>query len=430
MFVATVILLNVAGLEVTAKREANLANSPQPGSRISWRRRSAATSSACRCRDRHRIRSLAVFDSSVAASSAAMLGVRPDFATCRNALADCCSVLGLIFLPLAGRLVAAAVAHRVSLAHRHHADDHQLGLRGWHPGRDHQLRDLRVERQPGERGQFSFDGSNTAARSTAVRASSSCSRNTAGIAGMSLQSYLFFGSANQLHQHIKELLAARPDCRHLLFDFRLVTGVDSSATHSFEQIKQIVDKSGVQLVLVNLSPAMIGAFRAIGFLTKDIVIGSDLDRALESCEDAIIAAHRTDAGGARSLRDWLAGELDTPEYADALAQQCRRIEFAPGDTIARQGDQSDCMHFILEGRVGVIVDVGGGRRIRVRSLGQHTTIGEMGLITRSRAAPPSKPRSRACFTNSAPMLTSASRSTIRREPGPALTYVVRVMAER
>ena len=70
---------------------------------------------------------------------------------------------------------------------------------------------------------------------------------------MSLQSYLFFGSANQLHQHIKELLLARPDCRHLLFDFRLVTGIDSSATHSFEQIKQAVDKSGARLVLVNLS---------------------------------------------------------------------------------------------------------------------------------------------------------------------------------
>ena len=43
---------------------------------------------------------------------------------------------------------------------------------------------------------------------------------------MSLQSYLFFGSANQLYQHIKELLAARPECRYLVFDFRLVTGIN------------------------------------------------------------------------------------------------------------------------------------------------------------------------------------------------------------
>ena len=39
------------------------------------------------------------------------------------------------------------------------------------------------------------------------------------------------------------------------------------------------------------------------------------------------------------------------------------------------------MHFILEGRIGIIVELGENRRMRVRSLGRHTTIGEMGLIT-------------------------------------------------
>ena len=43
---------------------------------------------------------------------------------------------------------------------------------------------------------------------------------------MALHSYLFFGSANGLHEHIKTLLAAHPDCRFLVFDFRLVNGVD------------------------------------------------------------------------------------------------------------------------------------------------------------------------------------------------------------
>ena len=40
------------------------------------------------------------------------------------------------------------------------------------------------------------------------------------------------------------------------------------------------------------------------------------------------------------------------------------------------------MHFVLEGRVGVVIDLGEGRTVRVRSLGRHTTVGEMGLITR------------------------------------------------
>lgn len=50
------------------------------------------------------------------------------------------------------------------------------------------------------------------------------------IQGMMLQSYLFFGSANRLYQHVKALLAREPQCRFLIFDFHLVTGIDLSAT--------------------------------------------------------------------------------------------------------------------------------------------------------------------------------------------------------
>jgi CRP-like cAMP-binding protein len=81
------------------------------------------------------------------------------------------------------------------------------------------------------------------------------------------------------------------------------------------------------------------------------------------------------------LRGWLADALGSAEYADRLAKRCTRIEVQPGQDIARQGEPSDSMHFILEGRVGIFVGMDGGRMVRVRSLGRHTTIGEMGLIT-------------------------------------------------
>ena len=57
------------------------------------------------------------------------------------------------------------------------------------------------------------------------------------------------------------------------------------------------------------------------------------------------------------------------------------MEVRTGDVIAREGDAATSMHFILEGRIGIVVDLGDGRTMRVRSLGRHTTIGEMGLIT-------------------------------------------------
>jgi SulP family sulfate permease len=103
---------------------------------------------------------------------------------------------------------------------------------------------------------FSFDGSEYRSSLDRSRDDQEVLLAHGGkIQGLNLQSYLFFGSANQLYQHIKQLLAERPQCRHLLFDFHLVTGIDSSAIHSFTRIKQVVDNAGARLVLVALSPA-------------------------------------------------------------------------------------------------------------------------------------------------------------------------------
>jgi sulfate permease, SulP family len=198
--------------------------------------------------------------------------------------------------------------------------------------------------------------------------------------GMALQGYLFFGTANRLYEKVKALIAGQPHCRFLLFDFRLVIGIDSSATHSFTQIKDAVDEKGVRLVLVNLTPELRRAFQAIRAHTDSVIVVSDLDHALEACENAIIEAHRPDEAGF-SLHSWMADALGSTECADRLSKCCIRLEVQPGEDVARQGAPSESMHFILKGRVGIFVSTDDGREVRVRSLGPHTTIGEMGLMT-------------------------------------------------
>jgi SulP family sulfate permease len=250
------------------------------------------------------------------------------------------------------------------------------------------------------------------------------------IQGMALQSYLFFGSANRLYQYVKDLLARQPDCQFLIFDFRLVTGLDSSATHSFAQIKETAAKFGAQIVLVNLAQELERAFRTARFIADDVIIASDLDRALEACEQEIIETHRAEGGDEQSLRTWLSDALKSAEYADRLAECCRRLEVQTGDIIARQGDTAASMHFILEGRVGIVVNLGEGRTIRVRSLGRHTTIGEMGLITQ-------RPRSATIQAEADSVLYELSAEAYERikRDEPALSqallgYVVSVMSER
>jgi sulfate permease, SulP family len=248
------------------------------------------------------------------------------------------------------------------------------------------------------------------------------------VQGMFLHSYLFFGSANRLHQHVKALLA-KQTCRFLLFDFRLVTGIDSSATLSFTQIKQAADQCGARMIFTCLTRDVENAFRATRFISDQIIVAPNLDAALESCENAIIKAHQMHNSEGDTLHEWFTEALGGAENADQLIQHCKRIEVQPDEIIVREGDPADSMHFILDGRVGIMVNAGSAP-VRVRSLGPHTTIGEMGLITR-------QPRSATMQAEVVSVLYELSASAyerIKREnPGLShalLTYIVTVMAER
>ena len=277
---------------------------------------------------------------------------------------------------------------------------------------------------------YSFDGSEM--RSSLDRAPAELAllaQHGTQIQVLSLHTYLFFGSASGLHQYVKALLTRRPECRFLVFDFRMVTGVDSSATHSFTQIKRAADDQNVHLVLVNLNSELEKAFRIIGLVSEDVLLLPDLDQALEACEDAVIRTAEGTRAEAKPLHEWLSEALRSREHADFLARQCVRIEVAAGDTIARQGDPAGAMHFIVDGRLSILVDAG-EKQVRVRSLGPHTTVGEMGLISR-------QPRNATIRAEKPSVLYALSLDAYERikleEPavGQALlSYIVSVMSER
>jgi sulfate permease, SulP family len=250
------------------------------------------------------------------------------------------------------------------------------------------------------------------------------------IQGLNLQSYLFFGSANRLYQHVKALLEEQPECRFLVFDFKLVTGIDSSAAYSFAQIKRTAHDRGVQLVLVHLSAPAEKALRSSDFVSQEVRIVAELDHALEWCENEIIVQHQGLEQEQASLRDWFTEILGTEHEADALIHHCQRIEVEAGEIIVSAGDAADSMHFILDGRVGIMVSAAEGQTTRVRSLGRYTTIGEMGLVSHA-------PRSATIQAEVASVLYAldAGQFEAIKASDPALsqkllTYFIAVMAER
>ncbi len=250
------------------------------------------------------------------------------------------------------------------------------------------------------------------------------------IQGLNLQSYLFFGSANRLYQHVKALLAHHPECRFLVFDFKLVTGIDSSAAYSFAQIKRAAHDRGIKLVLVHLPSAAEKALRSSEFISHDVSIVPELDHALEWCENEIIVQHQGFEQEEASLRDWFTQILGAEHDAAELIHRCQRLEVDAGEIIVSAGDAADSMHFILDGRVGIMVATDEGRTTRVRSLGRYTTIGEMGLVSHA-------PRSATIQAEVASILyvLSAEQFETIKDDDPALgqkllTYFVSVMAER
>jgi sulfate permease, SulP family len=250
------------------------------------------------------------------------------------------------------------------------------------------------------------------------------------IQGLNLQSYLFFGSANRLYQHVKALLARHPECRFLLFDFKLVTGIDSSAAYSFAQIKRAAQDRGIKLVLVHLPSAAEKALQSSEFISHEVSIVPELDHALEWCDNEIIAQHQGREQEEASLRDWFTRILAAEDDVAELIHRCERIEVDAGEVIVSAGDAANSMHFILDGRVGIMIATIEGASTRVRSLGRYTTIGEMGLVSQA-------PRSATIQAEVASILyvLSAHQFEALKTENPRLgqkllTYFVSVMAER
>ena len=148
----------------------------------------------------------------------------------------------------------------------------------------------------------------------------------------------------------------------------------------FRSIKRTAQDLGIKLVLVHLPRAAEKSLRSSEFISPEVLIVPELDHALEWCENEIIAQHQGRAQEEANLRGWFGQILGTEEDASELIGRCERLEVEAGRTIVRAGETADSMHFILDGRVGVMIPAEHGGTTRVRSLGRYTTIGEMGLV--------------------------------------------------
>jgi len=206
---------------------------------------------------------------------------------------------------------------------------------------------------------------------------------------LKLQGYIFFGTANDLHEEIRKRAndEALKKLRFAVLDFRLVNGVDSSAVNSFVKMKEQARSRGYRLVFAQVPPDALTSFRrgGLGLEESDSFrVFGDLDRAVEWCEGEMLAAEgMLSDGEARPLE----GELREffPSAAGDLKGFMGYLERreVPADFyLIRQGDPPHSLYYLESGRATVDLENESGQRVRLRTLRPGTVIGELGLYLR------------------------------------------------
>ncbi|MDX1556222.1 MAG: SulP family inorganic anion transporter, partial [Xanthomonadales bacterium] len=166
---------------------------------------------------------------------------------------------------------------------------------------------------------------------------------------MSLQGYLFFGTAGQVYDRVQARLQDQdcPPLRNLLVDFSRVTGLDASAAQNFERILRRARAENFMLILTGLKPEMAARLHRGGFGAsgpENLAFHEDLDHALEWSENQLLAEFPPDELN-QGCFEQLASFL-SPAQIDELMSFLARREVEAGEILAQQGDQSNQLFFL------------------------------------------------------------------------------------
>ena len=199
-----------------------------------------------------------------------------------------------------------------------------------------------------------------------------------------LQGYIFFGSANTLLGYFRQRLEnpELPKLQFLVLDFRLVSGLDSSAVLSFTKMKQIARQHELILVFTTVQPEIRKLLRQGSCLEEQdplCQLFPDLDHGLEWCEDQIINQEPAIAEAPPKLPEQLAELFLNAAQIPDFMSYLEPLQLSKGDFLFMQGEPSDGLYFVESGQVSIFLDLSNEKIMRLRTFRSGTIVGEMGL---------------------------------------------------
>ena len=200
-----------------------------------------------------------------------------------------------------------------------------------------------------------------------------------------LQGFIFFGTAQNLLNRVRERLADhnQEKLKYLVLDFQNMTALDSSAVFSFIRLKQMAEANRFYLVLTELnndSKTKLGRGGLVEEQDKQIRIFSNLDYGMEWCESKLLADEGTSTIiRAASLKAQMGKVFPSPDLLENFLKYLEREEIKEYHTLINRGDPPDAMYFVDSGEVTARLEVSPGKFIRLKSMGAGTIVGEVGL---------------------------------------------------
>jgi SulP family sulfate permease len=200
-----------------------------------------------------------------------------------------------------------------------------------------------------------------------------------------LKGFIFFGSANNLLNTIRERQAdtSLPRLAYVILDFQQVSGLDTSGIVSISKLARLARKEDFIILAASVPVDIQNSFRNAGLLddkTNSFRIFRDRDYSIEWCENEILRQGLTDVQKEvrtlpQILNDFHPWRVDT----GTLLRYMEKIEIGKNEYLILQGDPASELFFIESGVVKVMVELDNGRTMRIRTMGAGTVVGEIGL---------------------------------------------------
>lgn len=199
------------------------------------------------------------------------------------------------------------------------------------------------------------------------------------VAIVSLQGFVFFGTAMHLTAHIRGLLEKSGEVHTVILDFRRVSRLDASAIATIRRIELLAGSYGTRVILAEMNAETSRDIRRsyLSLGPKHILqTAGTTDEALEAVEVDMLSRlddqerHETAASSLTRI-------TGDPEVTKRILQKMSRETVSKGTRLIKQGHQSGDIYLIDKGRLSVRLNLPDGGTLRLRTMAEGALVGEI-----------------------------------------------------